>query len=87
MSVMQILPTDPLRKLGTIVGWGILCSGWSIPITFALWFGEGKGWFDLGAYGPWLLLIGLEYGFLLGVAIGVVMCAVKWRFVWDSKQR
>jgi hypothetical protein len=42
MRVMQILPTDPLRKLGIIVGWGVLCSGWSIPITFALWFGAGK---------------------------------------------
>ncbi len=85
--MMQILPSDPLRKLGIIVDSAILFSGWSIPITFALWFGAGKGWFDLGAYGPWLLLIGLEYGFLLGAAVGVVICIVKWHSAPDSRQR
>ena len=34
------------------------------------------GWIHLGEYQPWLPLIGLEYGFLLGIIVGVIV-AVK----------
>jgi len=33
------------------------------------------GW-GLGEYGPWLPLIGLEYGLLLGIIIGAI---VSWK--------
>lgn len=35
------------------------------------------GWVSLGEYQPWLPLIGLEYGFVLGIAIGVVVALKK----------
>jgi hypothetical protein len=31
------------------------------------------GWIHLGEYQPWLPLIGLEYGFALGIAIGLIV--------------
>ena len=35
------------------------------------------GWIHLGEYQPWLPLIGLEYGFPLGVIVGVVVALKK----------
>jgi uncharacterized protein YneF (UPF0154 family) len=32
------------------------------------------GWVPLGEYQPWLPIIGLEYGFFLGIIIGSVVC-------------
>jgi hypothetical protein len=34
-------------------------------------------WIHLGEYQPWLPLIGLEYGFPLGIVIGVIVAAKK----------
>jgi hypothetical protein len=35
------------------------------------------GWIHLGEYQPWLPIAGLEYGFPLGIMIGVVLGARK----------
>ena len=35
------------------------------------------GWIHLGEYQPWLPLIGLEYGFPLGIIIGVIVVVTK----------
>jgi hypothetical protein len=35
------------------------------------------GWIHLGEYQPWLPLIGLEYGFPLGIIIGVIIAVKK----------
>jgi hypothetical protein len=39
------------------------------------WLGN-IGWTHFGEYGPWLPLIGLEYGFPMGIIIGVIV-AIK----------
>jgi hypothetical protein len=43
-------------------------------------FAQSTGWIHLGEYQPWLPMIGLEYGFFLGVILGAFVC---WR-VWLS---
>jgi hypothetical protein len=35
------------------------------------------GWIHLGEYQPWLPLIGLEYGFPLGIIFGVIVVVRK----------
>jgi hypothetical protein len=74
---MRILPSNALHKLGIILAAGVLTSATSLLVALAAWFGANKGWFQLGEYGPWLPLIGLEYGFLLGIVIGVIICKIK----------
>lgn len=37
-------------------------------------FAQSTGWIHLGEYQPWLPLIGLEYGFFLGIVIGAFVC-------------
>jgi len=36
-----------------------------------------KGWIYLGESLPWLPLIGLEYGFVLGIIIGMIVVVKK----------
>jgi len=76
---MQILPSNAMHKLGIILGTGVLTSAASLLVALGALFGANKGWFQLGKYGPWLPLIGLEYGFLLGIVIGVIICKMKSR--------
>jgi hypothetical protein len=40
-------------------------------------FAGNMGWVHLGEYQPWLPLAGLEYGFLLGIVIGIVVAMKK----------
>lgn len=44
-------------------------------------FAQSTGWIHLGEYQPWLPMIGLEYGFFLGIVLGAIVC---WR-VWRSR--
>jgi len=39
---------------------------------------QSTGWIHLGEYQPWLPMIGLEYGFFLGIVLGVLVC---WKFL------
>ncbi len=40
-------------------------------------FAGNMGWVHLGDYQPWLPLAGLEYGFVLGIVIGVIVAMKK----------
>jgi hypothetical protein len=71
---MRIFPTNALHKAGIILVSAVLTSAACLLLALAAWFGANKGWFELGEYGPWLPLIGLEYGFLFGIVIGIVAC-------------
>jgi hypothetical protein len=56
-------------------GYAYLCRP-SLPAIAATFLGN-IGWIHLGEYQPWLPLIGLEYGFPLGIVIGVIVAAKK----------
>jgi hypothetical protein len=38
------------------------------------------GWIHLGEYQPWMPTIGVEYGLVPGIIIGVI---VSWKFCWS----
>ena len=66
--------------LGTCTALGTSAALLILGIAIAL-FAQSTGWIDLGKYQPWLPIIGLEYGFFLGIIIGACVC---WR-VWRSR--
>lgn len=68
-----------LRKVGIVLGTAVLTSAASLLVALAAEAGAFEGWFQLGEYGPWLPLMGLEYGFLLGIVLGVIICKRKSR--------
>ena len=81
-----LLPSKP-QKLGIVV-WGLLLGiGTAFGTSAALLllgiaislFAQSTGWIRLGEYQPWLPLIGLEYGFFLGLVVGGVVCWKVWR--------
>jgi hypothetical protein len=79
ITSVRILPSNALHKLGIILGTAILTSAAGILVAVAALFGANRGWFELGENGPWLPIIGPEYGFLLGIVIGVIICIMKSR--------
>jgi H+/Cl- antiporter ClcA len=61
---------------GTALGTSAACLVLGIAVS---WFAQSTGWIHLGENQPWLPLIGMEYGFFLGVAIGAFVCWKVWR--------
>jgi hypothetical protein len=81
---MWILPLSTPQKIGVIfyglaVGvcttFGISAGLFIVGLTVSL-FAQHTGFPHLGEYQPWLAIAGLEYGFFLGIPVGVV---VAWR--------
>jgi hypothetical protein len=62
-----------LRKVGIILGTAVITSATSFLVGVAFSLAGNKGWIHLGEYQPWLPIIGLEYGFFLGIVLGVII--------------
>jgi hypothetical protein len=80
-------PQSAIQKTGIVivglvagvlaaVGTSAVCLVLGIAISL---FAQSTGWIHLGEYQPWLPIIGLEYGFIPGVAIGAFLCWKVWR--------
>jgi hypothetical protein len=52
---------------------GLLVGGIAVSL-----FAQETGWVHLGEYQPWIPIIGLEYGFFLGLLAGIV---TGWRVI------
>jgi len=79
MSSMNAALLTALRKVGIILGTAVVTSAGSFLVGAALSLAGNSGWVHLGEYQPWLPLIGLEYGFLLGIVLGVIIYKRKSR--------
>jgi hypothetical protein len=55
----------------TALGTSAVLTGMGVAISL---FAQSTGWIHLGVYQPWLPMIGLEYGFFLGIFIGAFVC-------------
>jgi hypothetical protein len=66
-----------VRKVATALGAGVLTSAALFLLGIATSLLGNLGWIHLGEYQPWLPLIGLEYGFPLGIIIGVIVAMKK----------
>jgi hypothetical protein len=84
---MWTLPQSPLQKIGVVfyglaIGVGTaLCTSATflvLGVTISL-IAQSTVWIHLGEYQPWLPIIGLEYGFFLGLVIGAFVCWRVWR--------
>jgi uncharacterized membrane protein len=84
---MWISPQSPIQKIAIVIyglvagvltamGTSAVCLVLGISISL---FAQSTGWIHLGEYQPWLPIIGLEYGFIPGVAIGAFVCWRVWR--------
>jgi hypothetical protein len=62
--------------LGIIFSAAVLTSAASLLLGLITISIAGRMGWGLGEYGPWLPLIGLEYGLLLGIIIGAI---VSWK--------
>jgi len=60
-----------------VLGVAVLTSAGLFLLGVATSLLGNMGWIHLGEYQPWLPLIGLEYGFPLGVIIGVIVAVKK----------
>jgi hypothetical protein len=58
------------------VGTSVVCLVLGIAVSL---FAQSTGWLHLGEYQAWLPIIGAEYGFIPGVAIGAFVCWKVWR--------
>lgn len=62
-----------LRKVGIILGTAVMTSAVSCLVGVGLSLAGNSGWIHLGEYQPWLPIIGLEYGFILGIILGMIV--------------
>ena len=86
---MDNLPLRTSEKIGIVI-YG-LAAGLGTAFAFSIGLlvlgtassltAQSTRWFYLGDYHPWLPLIGLEYGFFLGLIIGAFIC---WK-VWQAR--
>jgi hypothetical protein len=63
----------PIRVGIIVLGVAVRTSGALFLLGVATTFVGNMGWIHLGEYQPWLPLAGLEYGFILGIIIGVIV--------------
>jgi hypothetical protein len=66
-----------VRKIGTIIGVAVLTSVALFLLGVLASLAGNMGWIHLGEYQPWLPLIGLEDGFVLGLVLGVIVVLKK----------
>ena len=64
-----------ITKIGIVLGVGVLTSVARCLVGIALSLIGNMGWIHLGESQPWMPLIGLEYGFPLGIVIGVIVAS------------
>jgi hypothetical protein len=74
---VQATAVKIIRTIGTVFGMAALTSATLFLLGALTSFSGNMGWIHLGEYQPWLPLIGLEYGFLLGVILGVIVVVRK----------
>ncbi len=66
-----------IRIVGIVFGVAVLTSATLFLLGAATSFIGNTGLIHLGEYQPWLPLIGLEYGFPLGIFIGIIWAVRK----------
>ncbi|HZR58411.1 MAG TPA: hypothetical protein VFA74_16175 [Terriglobales bacterium] len=70
-----------IRKIATIIAtifvMALLTSAALFLLGLIVSLAGNKGWIYLGESLPWLPLIGLEYGFVLGIIIGMIVVVKK----------
>ena len=66
-----------VRRLVVVFQAAVLTSGTLFLLGVATSLLGNVGWIHLGEYQPWLPLIGLEYGFPVGMMIGVIVAVKK----------
>jgi hypothetical protein len=85
--VFENLPYSTPEKIGIIL-YGLIV-GAGVALLTSLGLGlvglllslmGNAGWIHLGEYQPWMPIIGVEYGLLPGIIIGVI---VSWKFCWS----
>ena len=83
--------TQPPSKIGIVI-YGLIvgvCIAFGTSAAFLVLgiaislFAQSTGWIHLGEYQPWLPIIGMEYGFFLGLIIGSFVCWKLWRTRFD----
>jgi hypothetical protein len=79
---MWTSPQSTFQKVGIVI-YGIVVGVDTALGTSAVflvlgsaisWLAQSTGWIHLGESQPWLPIIGMEYGFFLGLAIGAFVC-------------
>jgi Flp pilus assembly pilin Flp len=83
---MYQVPLSTPQRVGVViygllvgVGTAAIVSAASFLVGLAFTLAGIRGWIHLGEYQPWLPLIGIEYGFLLGLIPGAIVCWKTWR--------
>jgi hypothetical protein len=84
---MWTLPQGNFEKIGfgfymlaVSIGTALLTSAACLVLGIAISLtAQAIGWIHPGEYQPWLPIIGLEYGFLLGIVVGAFVCCKVWR--------
>ena len=66
-----------VRKVGIVLGVAVLTSATLLLLGVATSLSGNMGWIHVGEYQPWLPLIGLEYGFPIGIILGVIVAVRK----------
>jgi hypothetical protein len=88
---MWTQPRSALQKIGVVI-YGLMAGVGTALGTSAAFlvlgivislFAQSTGWIHLGEYQPWLPVIGMEYGFFLGLVIGAFVCWKVWRTRFD----
>jgi uncharacterized membrane protein YfcA len=79
---MWSLPLSTPQKVGIVV-YGLtvgacVAAGTSAALcllgTAITEFAQSTGWINLGENQPWLPVMGLTYGLLLGIILGAIVC-------------
>lgn len=68
-----------VRKAGIVLGGAVLTAASLFLLGAATSLVGDMGWIHLGENQPWLPLIGLEYGFPLGIIIGAIVASKRLR--------
>jgi hypothetical protein len=85
---MWTLPQSPLQKKIGVVWYGLavgvgtaLCTSATLLLLglTVSFIAQLTGWIHLGEYQAWQPVLGLEYGFFLGLVIGAFVCWKVWR--------
>lgn len=90
---MYTVPRGAHQKIGIVIYGFAVGVGTALGISAAFLvlgsaislFAQSTGWIDLGAYQPWLPIMGAEYGLFIGVVLGALVCWNVWRRLFDAR--